>query len=300
MTNNDDYLQIAFDNLDNIDPTDYADDNIVFKKGIRELPFEGTFLKVDMYAILVCINGKIRVETNNMEYTLHKQEVIIIRPQTYINDYMISPDFYGAVLCMTPSGLLQYVAESEVWEKAFRIMKNPIVKISEESMKLLMLYGNILTVKIVRKDSSYRKEIISNTIKTVLYELLSNITGSDSKEYDGSNLVKQRDVLFKRFIELLNNSSVKPRLVAWYADQLCVSPKYLSSVCKETSGKTAFDWITKYVLTDIQNMLKYSNKSIKEISESIDFPNISCFGKYCRKHFGVSPTAYREQLRKPQ
>ncbi len=90
---------------------------------------------------------------------------------------------------------------------------------------------------------------------------------------------------------------VKPRSVTFYANQLCVTPKYLSTVCKQISGRTAFDWINEYVQTDIRHLLKFSQMPIKEIAEALQFPNVSFFGKYCRMRLGQSPTALRRQLR---
>ena len=128
-----------------------------------------------------------------------------------------------------------------------------------------------------------------------MYELLANVKNK-TVTY-GKGLTKQREVLFKRFIELIHTTRIKPRNVSWYAEQLCVTPKYLSTVSKRVSGKTAFDWINEYVLIDIRYRLKNTNKTIKEIADILEFPNISFFGKYCRAHFGMSPTEFRKQLR---
>lgn len=84
--------------------------------------------------------------------------------------------------------------------------------------------------------------------------------------------------------------------MAYYADKLHVSPKYLSAVCKEVSGQTAFDLVNQYVLKNVKYMLQWSPKSIKEIAMELDFPNLSFFGKYVKRYLGVSPKQYREQL----
>ena len=101
-------------------------------------------------------------------------------------------------------------------------------------------------------------------------------------------------------LDLLACTEVKKRSISYYAGKLCVTPKYLSTVCKKVSGKTAFEWINDYVVEDIKYFLKYSNKSIKEISEHQDFPNISFFGKYVKTHLGTSPTDYRKQSLPPR
>lgn len=126
-------------------------------------------------------------------------------------------------------------------------------------------------------------------VRACLYELMSNV--EISAVNDTLNLT-QKDYLFRSFIELLTNLDVKPRNVQWYADRLNVTSKYLSAVCKKVSGRTAFQWINDSVQKDIVYWLQSSDRSIKEIVHLLQFPNNSFFCKYCRQHFGMSPTAY--------
>ncbi|WP_287679026.1 helix-turn-helix domain-containing protein, partial [Bacteroides sp.] len=80
-------------------------------------------------------------------------------------------------------------------------------------------------------------------------------------------------------------------------EKLFVTPKYLSAICKEISGETASDIITRYVKKDIECLLKQPNKTIKEIANELDFANLSFFGKYVKRIFGVSPKEYRENIK---
>ena len=106
---------------------------------------------------------------------------------------------------------------------------------------------------------------------------------------------KQHDVQARRsfiqsIIELLSKSKVKVRSVSFYADKLFITTKYLSVICKQVCGKTAFDIINEFIIEDITELLKYSEKSIKEIANYLEFPNLSYFGKYVKAHTGMSPT----------
>ena len=80
-----------------------------------------------------------------------------------------------------------------------------------------------------------------------------------------------------------------------YADELCITPKYLSVVCKNNSGKTASEWITEHLLEDIRYYLRQTDMSIKEVSHQLGFPNTSFFGKYVKEHFGMTPIQFRRQ-----
>ena len=106
---------------------------------------------------------------------------------------------------------------------------------------------------------------------------------------------RSADKVFSDFVSLLSSASPKPRDVAYYADRLCLTPKYLSAVCKQVSGITASQFIAQFVVKDIRRLLEETDKSIKEICNELAFPNPSFFGTYVRKHLGLSPRQYRDR-----
>ena len=145
-------------------------------------------------------------------------------------------------------------------------------------------------------DRMYHREVTMSLLQAIIYELLNEVNAST--ETPGKHLLKQGDILFKKFVTLLSDTEVKPRMVTWYAEQLHVTPKYLSTTCKKVSGKTANVWINQFMVKDISLLLKYSEKSIKEIAEYLNFPNLSFFGKYVKANLGVSPKEYRNSQRR--
>ena len=87
----------------------------------------------------------------------------------------------------------------------------------------------------------------------------------------------------------------RERRVGWYAEQLGITPKYLSETVKNVSRRTPNEWIDRYVTLEIRVLLKTSTKSIREIAEELHFPNQSFLGKFFREHVGVSPSSYRKK-----
>jgi AraC-like DNA-binding protein len=86
----------------------------------------------------------------------------------------------------------------------------------------------------------------------------------------------------------------KERRVAWYAQQLNITPKYLSEAVKRVSGRTAVEWVEDYVTMELRVLLKNSTKTIKEIANELNFPNQSFLGKYFKEHVGMAPSEYRK------
>ncbi len=289
-------LRIGLDQIDKFLDIDYLDGDIALYDDFNEIPMsEQGSIRIDMYLIVVCTKGKLSVEINAVPYMIEQDTLIVSYPNTVIDNCLLSPNFKGSILCLSEKIISECISDSDLWERAFHYMENPIIHIDEEYLNKLRLYKEMLHAQIQTRQHLFRKEIIESIIRAILYEILAN-TGEYTPS-SGTILVRQRDVLFKRFIQLLLRCKVKPRSVTWYANQLCITSKYLSTVCKQVSGRSAFDWISEYVQVDIRHMLKNSQKSIKEVADTLQFPNISFFGKYCRTHFGKSPTELRKQLR---
>ena len=112
-----------------------------------------------------------------------------------------------------------------------------------------------------------------------------------------SDSFSRSEVVFQSFMKLLSRRKVKKSEVGSYADELCVSAKYLTMVCVKQSGRSAVDWINQFVMDDVAHYLKNTELSMKEISEQLGFANHSFFGKYVKAQVGTSPAEYRKRLR---
>lgn len=102
------------------------------------------------------------------------------------------------------------------------------------------------------------------------------------------------EIIYERFMDMLFTERPVRRDVGYYAKELCVTPKYLSIVVKKYSDKTAYQWIKKTIVQEIEDKLIYSEDSIKEIAFLLDFPSISFMGKFFKSMTGVSPMFYRK------
>lgn len=287
--------RVDFDQTKNVEGIAYVDDGIAILENIQELPVENGLMQIDMVVMVACTKGKLSVEMNTMEYTIRQNQILICLPNSKVSNCMLSFDFEGAAMCLAPRGLLEQFSKNELWNMAFPLVGSPVVNVDEKDMHLFSLYSSILEEKLKMKQSWNNREVIFSIVRAILYEILAYT--KKNPRYTEVAPVTQGGVLFKGFIELLSSTRIKPRNMSWYAEQLHVSPKYLSAVCKQVSGKTASSWINEYVVVDIRFWLKNSDKSIKEIANLLEFPSISFFGKYCRTHFGSSPTELRRQLR---
>ncbi|WP_353936351.1 helix-turn-helix domain-containing protein [uncultured Bacteroides sp.] len=104
--------------------------------------------------------------------------------------------------------------------------------------------------------------------------------------------------LFSCFLDLVRQRVTENREVGFYANLLCVTPKYLSEVVRKGSGKSVSYWINGYAMQEIVTMLKNSDITLSEISDRMNFYSQSHFSRFVKKMLGVSPSEYRSELDK--
>ena len=115
-------------------------------------------------------------------------------------------------------------------------------------------------------------------------------------EQNTTELHVRAEEIFSKFIQLLEQNFRSERRVSWYAQQLEITPKYLSETVKMASKRTPNEWIESYVVLELRVLLNNSTLNIKQITEKMNFANQSFLGKYFKEHVGVSPTEFRKGL----
>lgn len=251
-------------------------------------------VQIDAAVLVLCTDGMMEIEVETNNYKLFRGDLLVcgpnrvMKPIKLLNNTAFKIIFLSHFIHRSGIGY-----QRSIWDKAFYLGTNPMIHLSDTQITQFEEYYRLLCEKLKNPSSSYHSEIMQSILQAMMYEILSYLDGVVVSEND--RFVRQGEILFRRFVGLLAESKVKSRFVYYYADKLNVSTKYLSAVCKQVSGKTAGDIIDEFVMKDIIRMLKYSDKSIKEIALELDFPNISFFGKYVKAHLGVSPKAYRRQ-----
>lgn len=251
-------------------------------------------VQIDAAVLVLCTDGMMEIEVETNNYKLFRGDLLVcgpnrvMKPIKLLNNTAFKIIFLSHFIHRSGIGY-----QRSIWDKAFYLGTNPMIHLSDTQITQFEEYYRLLCEKLKNPSSSYHSEIMQSILQAMMYEILSYLDGVVVSEND--RFVRQGEILFRRFVGLLAESKVKSRFVYYYADKLNVSTKYLSAVCKQVSGKTAGDIIDEFVMKDIIRLLKYSDKSIKEIALELDFPNISFFGKYVKAHLGVSPKAYRRQ-----
>ena len=252
---------------------------------------------------IYCEHGAFQFSIEDQTYRIEEGDLLIGRLSGMeTNSFMRTPDLRGTLICMGEHlfddaliGILHL--DPEWWKKFLFLQQNPVIHLSDFQNKLYQAYFNLMMTYMEDSDNPYRQRIIRLTAQSMAVEILHEMNGivvdKDNTEKQ-SKESSQKDLLFQRFITMLNRPENTDREVNAYAKRLLITPKYLSSICKEKSGRTALDWITEATVRNIKYYLHHTELSVKEIAYKMDFPDVSFFCKYTKKHLGMTPLEFRK------
>lgn len=259
--------------------------------------FSGGPVRFDGMSWLLCFGGRLDIEVNLVPSTLKANHIAVTRPDSFFEVKDI--DWTGLdcyVLFISKNFIrdinfdLNILGALPVPTSGVNV--SPVQEISLEGTELLKEYYDILHHNTRNSDSNYSKSIARCVIAALTYQLIQIISRripAESTERPRS----RRSAYVHDFVELVHEHHLRERSVAFYADKLFISPKYLSLIIKEALGRSAAEVIDDYVILEAKNMLRFSGKNIQQVSYELNFPNQSSFGKYFKHLVGMSPSEYQ-------
>ena len=277
-------LSVNIDYLIENGLVNYTDGDMVLISNTNRSPVEST-VRLEMVTIAYVESGMMQCDLNGKTIKAGKGDIVVCSPNSFVDNSMSSADFSSKIVGLSYKAMQRSLLMSkDVWNLMAYVAEHPVIK-----------YHALLSYKLEPPHGYYHREIMQSLFHCMFYELAAIISPLIE---DRKPAVAQRqgELLFRKFIKLLSSYEATDRSVKGYAEKLCVTPKYLSTVCKSVSGKTALEWIHDFLADSITHKLKYTDVSIKEIADELGFPNISFFGKFVKSRFGVSPKEYRIRL----
>jgi YesN/AraC family two-component response regulator len=173
------------------------------------------------------------------------------------------------------------------------VKENPVVSLNNDEANLASdFFSLLLKVKSYVKENTSHN-LIENMMMTVLYAMAAvyhKNVGLLPEKKQGRG-----DEIYRNLRLAIIKNYVKERKISFYANQLCITAKHLTAVVMDVSGRSVSDLISSMVILDAKSKLKYSQLTISQIADSLNFPDSSFFGKYFKKHTGLSPKEYRKR-----
>ena len=272
----------------------YADGDMVV---VRDLSSFEEARKADegMILSMIVVSGQLRMDFCGRPIELGRCDILIGPPRSTMEHFQPSEDFRGMMFGMSYAKFQKTVGASggRLWSVMTYAMEHPVFHMTDAEMNIASHVFLLFEAKLKGSRDYYYKEVMQSLMTAAFYEV--SIIVERNMKYGRGLQFQQKDLIFRRFLELITVAEGKRGSVADYARQLCITPKYLSSAVKQASGKTALEWIHEYTLEAIAHELRFSDRSIKEIAMDYGFSSLSTFGKFVKMRFGLSPRAFRRE-----
>lgn len=252
--------------------------------------------RLDAITLFVCIEGEIKSTINLKEYVTLRNGVMVCLPEDIIQIESVK-DLEAYAVIISASFLREAHIDLQKLLPLYLGIKNqPQIYISDEEMQLLQYYHILATEVLESSKNEHKREILAGLLSALVYKVIDLIKNKQMLHSEAYLKSTQRsEILFDKFMFLLNTHHTQEHSVKFYAIQMNLTPNYLSGVIKEFSGKTAAEWIDEYVILEAQTLLKFSGMTIQEIAYHLNFATQSSFGKYFKQQTGLSPKQFIKQ-----
>lgn len=250
--------------------------------------------RIDAFIIGVGTEGETSVSFNLHEFKLKKDSIFIFTPKNVLQ--VNSQQYFKAdVIAISPDFMRRINIDIKNMMPLFlKFVENPALTLTPEESRSMR--GMIAQIERETRgpETHFSFDIVSGLIAATIYKVGDIMYHYLAEHPEGQNNSHNRaEEYFKQFTHLLGEHFREERSVGFYARQLCITPKYLTTLIKRISGKSVSEWIDNYVILEAKTLLKYSNMSVQEIAYYLNFPNQSFFGSYFKRNAGMSPSQYK-------
>ena len=250
--------------------------------------------RLDAFIIGVGTEGETSLTSNLQEFRLKKNSLFIFNPKDILQ-VQSNDRFKAHLIVITPDFLKRINIDTKRMMPLFlQFGSLPCMELTHAESQSLRSFISMVEQELKGPETDFSSEIIGGLIAATIYKVGDILTHylTEHPEVD-SPMHNRAEEYFKQFTELLGEHYKHERSVGFYARQLCITPKYLTTLIKRISGKSVSEWIDSYVILEAKTLLKYSNMSVQEIAYYLNFPNQSCFGSYFKRNAGMSPSQYK-------
>lgn len=241
---------------------------------------------------IVVRGGKMSFFDGKNRHTAQTDDLVIWQMSNSISEVTYSDDFDADLFIASPQFLQDFNPEMIWASKGFIFIKiNPVFHLDGESLQLIRSDFELLERRLRDNNNLFKREVAGRAFQIFLFDLWTVYQHKMSQMETTDNASR----IFLRFLDLVQRDCRRQRDVAFYADRLCITPKYLSQVSNSVSGLPASEWITFYTTFELVSLLNDQSKTLTEVADMMNFETMPHFSRYVKKLLGKSPTAYRQK-----
>ena len=245
----------------------------------------------------LCTGGTAVIDLFSMRRQISKNDLVTILPFQLGSIHKVSDDFsmiffkVDKVMFMDIMSSLGRITP----DFFFHMRKNFQVPISVNEAKRFLGFCRAIDFRTNNDDPAFRRETILHLLRIYYWDFYVHFQKKTRKR-NTPLLNSNKESIAMKFAMLVFENRETHREVAYYADQLCISPLYLTKIIQEVNGRSARDMIADYTIIGIKTLLRNADITIKDVVRHSGFSSQSSFSRFFRKHTGMTPSEYRRTI----
>ncbi len=267
-------------------------DDFKFYQNLKYLPLTSYPSNNQSALVVYCLGGKAKITVHEDVHWIQPEELIILLPGQFVSFREPSEDFSTITMAISTSLYSDVLSGVPRFSPHFFFYMRSHYWYPQSERDIPRMYNYLSMIKDkVTSEDIYRRELIIHLLRYLYLGLFETYQKEATLMAVRGDTRKEE--LANKFFGLIMKHFKENKDVAFYADKLCITSKYLTMVIKETSGKSAKDWIVEYIILEIKALLTNTSLNIQEIAIKTNFANQSSLGRFFRKHTGMSLSQYR-------
>ena len=241
---------------------------------------------------ILCSKGNMGFTFQDTHYNISAGDYAILPNAALASGFAASDEFQGILMNLSEAFVTSIAIRSNYGIIGhLSLLQNPVMKLSERDFRICEAALQYLRMRMEEEEHFFREELLGSLLTAHILDLY-DIHARSHKDLPVSERITS---LLRNFIELLYNGEyIRNRDLKFYASRLCITPHYLSEICKKISGKPASYWIERFTMQEIARLLRQKELSLAEIAERMNFSSVSYFSRYVQKRINLSPSEYRK------
>lgn len=262
------------------------------KMSSNQLPVKSDLSRMDVAVYAICLKGHANIEVDLKKYEITENTYVAFFPGQLIYQKDVSSGFEVMYFTVSSSLLSEMLLR---FPPEFTTFLKVHMTYLDTAENILIEKNRFEALKCVYDDNDNvcKRDIIINLVRIYYLELYNyshNLLKKDSKS-------RTRQVeIFEKFVKLVTSHYKESREVMFYADKICITPKYLSCIVKEQDGRSAKEWIDNYVIAELKMRLRLTEETVHSIACDMNFADLSFLCKYFKRQTGMSPSDYRKVI----
>ena len=266
--------------------------------------YENPLVRIDAWCTLLVTSGSLTISVNHKEITVHKGSILFVSPFDLLEKAMTSPDGRFYVMMVKKNFMEDCISEKKGIPLGNILSvsrhEDPIIALDDKEMEAIKRNFDIIYYYLKEDHKEYKEILLRSSLFLFMVEIISMINSKIEAARKKGNVLeraknREEEIIIK-FMVMIRKHAYKEHNPAFFADGLFISVQYLSLILKKNTGHTASYWIANEITRLAKGMLRDPDYTIAQVAEQLHFADQSSFGKFFKKHTGISPKKYTETL----